>query len=205
MAKDLKSQILERVEQRLKKLRISARAASLAAGGSADIIRNWQNKPALPRIDTLAQMARALDVTPEWLTFGVGEDVTQTIPLISWVSAGGMSLADTVQDVEDARRIVVADLPDGDWVALKVEGDSMDRISPPDSTIVINRRDKKLVANGCYIFHDVDGSASYKRYRPSPDRFEPVSTNPVHQPLFPDPGNMPAIFGRVGRTLLDLY
>lgn len=205
MARDIKSQILERVDERLEKLGISPRAASIKANGTPDIIRNWKTKEVLPRIDTLVQLARALDVTPEWLAFGAGEEATQAVPLISWVSAGAFGAADPVHDLDDATRITVTDLPEGDWVALRVTGDSMDRISPPDSIILVNRSDKKLVANACYIVQDADGSATYKRYRPNPDRFEPVSTNTAHEPLFPDPGNMPAIFGRVGRTLLSLY
>lgn len=205
MARDIKSQILERVDDRLQKLGISSRAASLKANGTPDVIRNWKTKEVLPRIDTLAQLARALDVTPEWLAFGAGNEASHSVPLISWVSAGAFGEADAVHDFEDATRVTATDLPDGDWVALRVTGDSMDRISPPDSIILVNRRDKKLVANACYILQDGEGSATYKRYRPSPDRFEPVSTNTAHEPLFPDQGNMPAIFGRVGRTLLSLY
>lgn len=205
MAKDVKSQILERVEERLKKLGLSARAASIRANGSADVIRNWQKKDVLPRLDTLVDLARALDVTPEWLAFGAGEEANQSVPLISWVSAGTFGQVDPVDDIEHATRITVADLPKGDWVALKVTGDSMDRISPPDSIILVNRADRKLVANACYIVQNDDGCATYKRFRPSPDRFEPVSTNAAHEPIFPDRGNMPRIFGRVGRTILSLY
>lgn len=205
MAKDIKSQILERVDERLKKLQMSARAASIRANGTPDIIRNWTAKDVLPRIDTLIQLARALDTTPEWLAFGAGEEASKSVPLISWVSAGSFDHADAVHDLSNATRITVTDLNAGDWVALQVSGDSMDRISPPDSIILVNRSDTRLVANACYIVQDIDGSATYKRYRPSPDRFEPVSTNDSHEPLFPDPGNMPRIFGRVGRTILDLY
>lgn len=205
MANDLKSQILERVDERLEKLGISPRAASVRANGTPDIIRNWKSKDVLPRIDTIMQLARALDVTPEWLAFGAGEEAATSVPFISWVNAGAFGHAEAVHDWEDAPRLTVADLPDGNWVALKVEGDSMDRISPPDSIILVNVTDRKLVANACYILQDADGSATYKRYRPSPDRFEPVSTNSAHQALFPDAGNMPQIFGRVGRTILSLY
>lgn len=78
----------------------------------------------------------------------------------------------------------------------------MDRISPPDSMIIVNRRDKRLVANACYVIADGDGGATYKRYRPDPMRFEPVSTNPAHEPMFPD--HEPTIIGRVRRTILDM-
>lgn len=128
------------------------------------------------------------------------------VPQISLVSAGRLAEAEAVEFYDvDATHIKVAGLdPDGLWIALKVEGDSMDRISPPDSIILVNVRDKRLAPNACYVIADADGSASYKRYRPNPDRFEPVSTNPAHEPMFPDDGNMPAIIGRVRKTILDM-
>jgi SOS-response transcriptional repressor LexA len=87
-------------------------------------------------------------------------------------------------------------------LALRVVGDSMDRISPPDSIIFVNRADRRLVANGCSVIATPDGEATYKRYRPSPDRFEPVSVNPAHEPFFPD--GMPKIVGRVRKSILDM-
>lgn len=97
----------------------------------------------------------------------------------------------------------VADLPkNGDWLALRVQGDSMDRISPPESVIIVNRRDKRLVANACYVIDDGEGNATYKRFRPEPMRFEPVSVNPKHETIFPD--NDPTIVGRVYQTILRL-
>lgn len=125
---------------------------------------------------------------------------TLVVPILSWVSAGAMT-QDNVAD-EAIGTIRFADLPSGDWIALRVRGDSMDRISPPDSTILVNRRDKALVANACYVIADENGDATYKRYRPDPMRFEPVSTNDRHVPIFPD--QEPLIVGRVRRSMIDM-
>lgn len=122
------------------------------------------------------------------------------IPLLATVSAGAL-LRDDIAD-ETLSTIAVAELSSGDWVALRVTGDSMDRISPPDSIIVINRNDKRLVTNACYVIADHEGNATYKRFRADPMRFEPVSTNPNHEPIFPD--HEPVIIGRVKRTMLDM-
>jgi len=124
------------------------------------------------------------------------------VPIVSWVSAGSFSREDLAQDV--AGTMTINDLPRGDWIALRVEGDSMDRISPPGSIILVDRRDKKLILNGCYIIGDGNGNITYKRFRSSPIRFEPVSTNPVHEPIFTDGNQMPAIIGRVKKTMLDM-
>lgn len=123
------------------------------------------------------------------------------VRLISWVSAGKLTKGEH-QD-EDLGSVLIGGLPKGDWVALKVEGDSMDRISPPESIIFVNRKDKKLAPNACYVVMDEDGSATYKRYRPNPNRFEPVSTNPDIAPIYF--GNeAPPILGRVRMTLMKM-
>lgn len=159
--------------------------------------------------ETAKTYARHLKVNWVWLLTGEGlpdvKDAPQTaerVPVISWVSAGAMASPD-FQDGEELGAAWVSGLPKGDWFALKVEGDSMDRISPPGSVIVVNRRDKALVNNACYIIADSEtGEATYKRFRSNPPRWEPVSVNPAREPLFPD--NDPVIIGRVKRSILEM-
>lgn len=124
-----------------------------------------------------------------------------TVPIVSAVSAGALKKPD-VSD-EQIGIIRVADIdPKGDWIALRVTGDSMDRISPPDSVILVNRKERRLVPNACYVVSDGDDGVTYKRFRPNPDRLEPVSTNPSHEPMFFE--QEPAIIGRVRKTILDM-
>ncbi|MCX5581349.1 LexA family protein [Kaistia terrae] len=124
------------------------------------------------------------------------------VPLISWISAGALKETANISGWEDIPHLEMADLPPGDWIALEVGGDSMDRISPPGSIIVANRRDTRLVPNACYVIGDQDGNATYKRWRPNPSRFEPVSTNPDHEALFPT--SEPTIIGRVRRSIINM-
>lgn len=70
--------LADRIRQRLAALNISARAASLAAGGSDSTVRNiLDGKSTHPRTDTIEALARVLQVTPSWLTSG---DVSQPEP-----------------------------------------------------------------------------------------------------------------------------
>lgn len=136
-------------------------------------------------------------------TAPTGDGSILEVPLISWVAAGKLAFTNAVVDLDHCERVPVPALdPAGDWIALQVKGTSMDRISPPDSIIIVNRRDKKLIANACYVIADEGGAATYKRYRPSPVRFEPVSVDDSHQTIFPD--NEPNIVGRVRMSILKM-
>jgi len=148
--------------------------------------------------DWARRLATHVDASPQELVFV--ESTAETVPLLSWVNAGAMMRED-VSD-EALGSVTVTDLPPGDWIALKVVGDSMDRISPPESIIFVDRRDRRLVPNGLYVIADEDGNATYKRYRPGPPpRFEPVSVNTAHEPLFPV--DDPIVVGRVKRSMID--
>lgn len=124
------------------------------------------------------------------------------VPLISFVSAGGFCDPGYVDHEADAPKIEVAGLPRGKWIALRVEGDSMDRVSAPGSIIIVNTQDKELAPNAFYVVANEAHEATYKRFRPNPDRFEPMSTNPNHEAIFPQ-GEI-KIIGRVKRSILEL-
>lgn len=149
-------------------------------------------------IKNLNKIADALNVSPGEL---IEDQPIAEIPIVSWVSAGAMLRDDGQQDI--IGHIEMPDLdPRGRWIALRVDGDSMDRISPPGSLIFVDLNDRELVPNGCYVIADDDNHVTYKRFRANPARFEPVSTNIALQPLYPD--GDPIIIGRVRRSLIDM-
>lgn len=125
------------------------------------------------------------------------------VPLISWVSAGDLADAESRVPLDDVPMLAVADLGRGNFFALRVEGDSMDRLSPPGSIIIVNRADRELMPARSYVF-SVRGETTYKRWQPDPDRIEPYSTNPAHQAIFIKRHRDLAVVGRVWRTVLDL-
>lgn len=201
-----RSAIARRIEERLAVLGLSASAASAKAGLSRFAISNIQKNPnSVPRGQTLLQLAEVLGTTPEFLLTGQsetrGDVVKLRIPLITWVSAGAMARDVGQQDIIGETEAVGLD-PRGKWIALRVDGDSMDRISPPGSVIFVNLADRRLVPNACYIIVNGDSEATYKRFRANPPRFEPVSTNPAHEPIFPD--GEPAVIGRVRRSTIEM-
>lgn len=193
------------IKSRLKGLKASQLALGEAMGLPPARVTEMLNGSRKVSIAEAIEMARFLRTSLQEMLYRLGYDAPPgaEVPLVSWVAAGQLASADAVLDAEDCERIPVPDLdPKGDWIALQVQGDSMDRISPPDSIIVVDRKDRKLVPNACYVIGDGEGGATYKRFRSGPMRFEPVSTNPAHEPIFPD--NTPKIIGRVRLSLLKM-
>lgn len=206
--------ILNRIDQRLRAVGKTATAASREAGLGLDAIRDIRRKPTiLPRLDTLAALAGPLATTPEWLAFGRGaadpsleDGAFQSVPLVSWVAASNFSEAGAVvvEGDESWQRIRVGDLPEGQYIALLVEGTSMNRIAVHHSHIIVRLSDKNLVDRGFYVMASDEG-ATFKRYRnlEGPPRLEPYSTFEGHPTLYPQ-GEV-RVIGRVARVLTDLY
>lgn len=152
-----------------------------------------------------------LKVRAEWLYDGQGEmteqprnrRATMEIPVIAWVSAGQLADIGDLQEIEELDRLTVDGLPEGSYFATPVVGDSMDRVSPEGSTIIV-RADKSRPIQGGYYVLSLNGETTYKRYYDDPVvRFEPHSTNPANRPIYPPRENWEVV-GQVVRSFIDL-
>ncbi len=131
-----------------------------------------------------------------------------SVPLLDTVTAGKLKTPSSQIPLGDVPLLAFADLGRGDWFALKVEdkgdGDSMDRISPPGSILLVNKADRELRHGKCYIF-SIEGETSYKMWQDGePPYMAPYSTNPIHKPIFVKRKRDFDVIGRVKRTVLDL-
>ena len=124
------------------------------------------------------------------------------VPVIDYVQAGKLVAPSSQIQVEDVPLLAFADLGAGEWFGLRVQGSSMDRISPEDSVVIFNKRDRNLIVGRAYIFA-IDGEVTYKRWHADPPYLEPFSTDPTHQPRFFKKKDIEVI-GRVKRSILDL-
>lgn len=155
--------------------------------------------------------AKAFGADAGWLLYGKADEreptrpaglITVDVPLLSWVSAGELAIDDSVVDLTDFPSIAGIDLPSGNYIALRVDGASMNKISPPGSIIFVNTADRRLVMNGCYVIADESGAATYKRYRPSDaPQFQPASYEAVEPPTL---RGAIRVIGRVRRSLIDM-
>lgn len=158
------------------------------------------------------EYADAFGVPEEWLLFGRnpppwatsevggGREVIRSMPIISSVAAGKL-LEPTDQISGDYQTIEIGGLPAGDYFATMVDGDSMDRLSPPGSTIIVDRAERDPLPGRRYIFAR-RGKTTFKRYERDPIRLVPESTNPTHEPIFPKSDDEWTVIGRVRMTML---
>ena len=181
-----------------------------------NLVRYRDQERKLP-IELAERIAPFLDTTREALVFARAprkgrlkepkSRITE-IPLIDYVTAGMLKSPMSQIDPSKWPLFAFADLGAGEWFALKVDnkgdGDSMDRLSPPGSTIAVNAADRELVDGRCYVF-SVNGETTYKMWQEGdPAYLAPYSTNPRHKPIFVRRKRDFDVIGRVKRTVLDL-
>lgn len=160
------------------------------------------------------QYAAAFDVAEEWLLydrnppawaateFDVSRGAIRQMPVISFVAAGALS-DPTTQITGEHQTLEISGLAPGDYFATRVQGTSMNRISPPGSMIVVNRAERELLPGRRYIFAR-RGETTYKRFERSPIRLEPETTEPeINRTIFPRDEEEWTVIGRVRLTLLD--
>ncbi|WP_235901763.1 LexA family protein [Ochrobactrum quorumnocens] len=206
--------VLNRIQKRLDAVGLKESRAATIAGLSDSAIRNMRRaveagKDRGASIKTLEKLAPVLGTNVTWLMEGIGNEEGSAepasitdVPLISWISAGELTHQDPVGYLDDHPTIPAVNLPIGEWIALRVDGPSMNKISPPDSIIFINTQDKRLVANGCYVICDETGKATYKRYRPNETpQFQPASYQEIDPPILE---GAITVIGRVKRSVIDM-
>lgn len=179
---------------------------SQAAGQSPTYARDMLSptpakQATTPKITTFMEFCRILGVDAWEILTGERHDEARA-PIISWVSAGQLHEAVDLSAAHEGHTIPVGGLGNGEYFGLTVSGDSMNRVSPEGSIIIVDANDRELQAGQPYIF-SIRGEATYKRWQPSPPRLEPDSWLP-HDTIFLDGTNAMFVVGRVRRTMLDL-
>ena len=207
-----KSPLVQRVERRLTEIGLGAvEAATRVDGLERNYIRDLlDDKKRSFSEAKLPLVAQALGWTVHDLlgdaavTGAARRERITRVPLLSWVSAGRLADAQSQISVDDVPLLAFADLGRGEFFALKVEGDSMDRLSPEGSVIVVNRTDREPRPGKPYVFFHRTEGATYKLWHANPDYLAPHSWNGTHQPIFIKRKKDLEIVGRVRKTMLDL-
>lgn len=152
--------------------------------------------------DTAQSYADKLGVTANWLLFG--ETESQQIPLIDTVAAGAFANTTDPYAIGDENTPMVAfpSLPHSHFIALKVEGSSMNLVAPEGSCIAVDLMVKTAHPGRYYVFRLDNDMATFKRFEQNPDRYEPESSE-KHEIIFPGEGNV-FIVGQVRKVIMDL-
>lgn len=207
-----KNELRQRIRDRLSRLELSPiEATRNVAGLERNFIRDFlEGKKQSFSSSKQALVAQALQWTVPELLGPPSRRASQPatpkmtlVPLLDRVTAGRLRSPATQIPVEDVPLLAFADLGRGDFFALLVEGDSMDRYSPEGSTIIVNKADRALLNGRCYVF-SLKGETTFKMWQAGDTpHLAPYSTNPANKPIFFKKRDLEVI-GRVKRTLLDL-
>lgn len=134
------------------------------------------------KLDHLESIAAALGVEPyELIYFGPEQpEKARRLPMIGMVSAGNWSEA-----IQHADEYFISADGGPRSFALKVTGQSMNRVIPEGKIIVVDPDDLDLIDGKIYVIMNGDGEACMKRFRASngPARFEPDSTEEGHKTI----------------------
>jgi hypothetical protein len=93
------------------------------------------------------------------------------MPLLNRVAAGRLNIRFRRSPLRTGRRSP-SDLGRGDFFALIVEGDSMDRVVPDGATFLVNQPDRTRAAKQPFVLSD-RGAVTFKLWKPSPPQREP--------------------------------
>jgi SOS-response transcriptional repressor LexA len=206
-----KNELRQRIRARLAELDLSPiEAAKAVSGLERNFIRDFlEGKKQSFSAGKQPLVAAALQWTVADLVGPPPRRTSSTapklamVPLLDRVTAGRLRSPSSQIPIEDVPLLAFADLGRGEFFALTVEGDSMDRYSPEGSIIVVNRAERTLVNGRCYVF-SVKGETTYKMWQAGANaHLAPFSTNPLNKPVFFKPRDLEVI-GRVKRTILDL-
>jgi len=212
------------IQDRLEELNLGPVEAAVKGGLERGYIRDFiEGRKKTFRQDKIPSLAKALELDETFLILGenafqsmgkkyqfdnttgnpIDFEINRTnVPLIAWGSASQPFFQEGIVDFSDFPTVAAYDLPKGEWIALRVDGHSMNKISPHDSIILVNMADKELITNAYYIIMDEAGQVTYKRYRPHErPQFQPFSYQEIKPPALT--GDI-TIIGRVRRTITDM-
>ena len=136
--------------------------------------------PSIGRLLREERQLKARERDAAFALIGVTKDIPEArrIPIIGLIAAG--SWADAVQEPLGHTWTIKGGK---NAFALRIDGDSMDRIALPGTSVVIDPDDRALLDGKQYAVMNELGEATFKTFRTDPARFEPASNNPRHKTI----------------------
>ena len=159
---------------------VSPNSVCRAVGLSGAAFSCWTDE-SVPRRATLMRIADYFGVSPEVLTGDkpIGKGVR--IPVFGSVAAG--IPIEAITDIEDYEEISEALAKMGEFVALKIKGDSMTPLMIEGDTVIVRIQDTADTGDIAVVM--VSGSdATCKKIRRTADGIVLISINNAYDPMF---------------------
>ena len=147
--------------------------------------------------DYILDIARVLSVPPGELLVP-GEPSLREVPVLGAVAAG--QWRDAIEHA-DEHIAIPATVHGTNLFALRIAGDSIDRIVPDGGLVVVNPEDFELRDGRLYVVANGSHETTIKQYRMAPPALLPVSNNPEHAPIMI--GREP--FMTIGRAVWAMF
>ncbi|MEM8987576.1 MAG: helix-turn-helix domain-containing protein [Pseudomonadota bacterium] len=165
---------------------------------SQPTVANWESGAHDPRRIMQTKIADTLGVKRDWLASGqmdsdnakpystayVRRPIIHT-PLISWENAAGASANGGFDPYPMAEEFIPVTAKSTNLFALFMEDEAMNLAFPRDTLVVIDYENVKAVDGG-FVLASVQGQAVLRRWRDTPPRLEPYSSNPNHDTIYAD-------------------
>lgn len=173
---------------RLKELRkskgLTLKELAAMVGVADSTMSLYENGKREPDFDTLRQIARCLDTNIGYL---LGEPSSahgargRRIPILGSVAAG--IPIEAITDIEDYEEISEEMARGGEFVALRIRGNSMEPMLLPGDVVIV--RAQNTAESGDIAVVLVGGDeATCKKIQKTPEGIILLSLNPSYQPMF---------------------
>ncbi len=171
-------------------------AMGISADTTKGTVAKLETRQMALSADYILAISNVLGVSPGEVLCERSE--TRDLPLLGRVAAGNWREA--VQEC-DERIAVPEGLGGANLFALRVDGDSIDKIVPDGGIVVVDPDALDLLEGRIFVVSNGEHETTIKRFSAVPPRLEPCSTNPVHKPI--EIGREP--FVTIGRAVYALF
>lgn len=129
----------------------------------------------------IQRFASVFGVSPTYLIYGEETERTVRVPVYGRIAAGIPISA--ITDIEDYEEISAALAEQGEYLALKIHGDSMEPRIREGDVIIIRRQED--CESGDVVAVLINGDeATCKRIKKTPEGIYLISNNPAYDPLY---------------------
>lgn len=148
-------------------------------------LSGWENGKYEPDIKSLNKLAEIFETSIDDI-MGYARKQTPTrrivrIPVLGDVAAG--IPIEAITDIDDYEEIDLSEYEPGEYVSLRIKGNSMEPTMPEGTTVIV--RIQNTIENGETAIVTIGNEeAICKKIKKTPKGVTLISTNPIYDPMF---------------------